>query len=218
MADAPQLALGAQPRQGKYADRTGAYEQAFRVVNPVIDPGEVLTIEQYFTGYGRIHGAKVTCFPSDDVFDSERSEIVSGLKKHGAGIGFGASTGQPSGTGNIIKLGGIRMDGWEENTQFVDLKEGDATPTLLTECKVGGLAPVVYRLRTRRRTKPGTYALEFYFVYYNGDAWHSSARKIEFKVRNLLERYQVVIGFIALFGTIVALARYIVLPLLGFVG
>lgn len=200
-----------KPRTGKFAERPGSYEQAIRVLTPVISSGETVEVEQYFTGYGEIKSAKVVFYPSDDFFDSKVSYILNSIKEKTKDVlVFGGNKTRFESTGVTFGLQGFMKEGWEESTLFIDTGDGPA-PQVLTETKQDE-APFKYVLTTLRTIKPGTYYLEFYFTYFNGEVWKSSSKKIEFRVQNFFERHDVVIGWLALAATISALARFIVVP------
>lgn len=70
-------------------------------------------------------------------------------------------------------------------------------------------APLEYHLKTSRKIKPGDYTLEFVFTYFNGKKWCSSVRTIQFRVQNILERYQILIGFVVVVGTALTIADFL---------
>jgi len=104
----------------------------------------------------------------------------------------------------------------EPPTQFFDWPQNadvDVVPTIATERKLRK-APITYELRTQRNIKPGRYYLEFYFVYNDGKGWKTSTKKVEFTVRNFLERHAVWIGKMALFATGASIAKTFAWPFL----
>jgi len=201
-----------KPRNGKFAERHGSYEQALRVAKSVISPGDLIDIEQYFTGYGEIKSAKTVFYPSDDVFDKEKSHVLVGVKEKEPGlIVFGGQKKNFENTGITFGLMGIQKEGWDESTLFIDTGDGHP-PQVLTETKLDE-APLKYRLTTEKNIKPGIYTIEFCFTYFNGNVWKSSNKSIEFKVQNFFERNDVLIGWIVLAATISALIRFAVIPI-----
>jgi hypothetical protein len=204
--------LKEKPRMGAYADSDGSYEQVLRLLTPVVDPGDDVIVEQLFTGYGEIKHAKLTFYPNDDVFFPDKSYILNGLYEKESNLWvFGKDKHKFENTGVTFGFGGMKTDSWDESTLFFDVG-GDDSLQILTETKQDE-APFKYVLRTKKDLKPGTYSLEYYFTYFNGSSWKSSTRKIDFKVRNFLERHDVLIGSIAIVASISALVRFVVIPL-----
>ncbi|MEZ9200673.1 hypothetical protein [Shewanella sp. 10N.286.54.B9] len=200
-----------KPRKGKFAEKSGSYEQALRIKTPVISPGETIEIEQFFTGYGDIKSAKALFYPSDDVFDKDKSYVLNSIKEKEPGlIVFGGHKKKFDNTGITFSLSGIQKEGWEESTLFIDTGEGEP-PQILTETKQDE-APFKYHLTTLNNIKPGRYFIEFCFIYYNGESWKSSSKSAEFKIQNFFERNDTFIGWVALAATISALIRFAVIP------
>lgn len=205
-----------KPRMGLNASDEGAYEQVIKLVNPVINPGDTLEVEQFFTGYGSITGVKLGFFPNVDVFVSEGSNMISGLyEKSSEEYAFGGHVQPFDNTGLHINLtgSGIKMEAWNEEekpTLFCDVSDNE-TPQIMTEMKLEN-PPVKYVLKTNKKIRPGMYSLEFYFTYHNGTSWKVSTRKAEFKIRNFLERHDVLIGGVAILASVSALVRFALYP------
>jgi hypothetical protein len=206
-----------KPRTGKFANKAGSYEQAIRVKTPVINPGDPVEIEQYFTGYGEIRSAKAICYPSGDLFNATDSYVLMSLKENEKGLLVFGGDKQPfKDTGITIDLNaGILHEGWRECTLFFDITQG-GTPQLLTETKQDE-APFKYHLLTLKKIKPGNYYIEFYLSYFNGEVWKSSSKKVEFKIQNFFERHDVVLGWLALAVTISALVRFTLIPIIQWI-
>lgn len=78
-------------------------------------------------------------------------------------------------------------------------------------------APLKYNLYTKKKIKPGVYYLEYCFTYFDGNSWRNSSKTIDFKVRNYLERNDVLIGFLAMFASVVAIIGLAVIPLINWI-
>ncbi|MEZ9739850.1 hypothetical protein AB4283_19990 [Vibrio splendidus] len=203
--------LKEKPRMGAFASSDGSYEQVLRLLTPVVDPGDEVIVEQLFTGYGEIKHAKLTFYPNDDAFFPDKSYILNGLyEKEENLFVFGKDKHKFENTGVTFGFGGMKADSWDESTLFFDVG-GEESLQILTETKQIE-APFKYVLCTKNNLKPGTYSLEYYFTYFNGTSWKSSTRKIDFKVRNFLERHDVLIGYIAIAASLSALVRFVALP------
>jgi hypothetical protein len=199
------VCTGAVPRAGNSADVPGAYEQALRVQQSVINPGGTITVSQFFTGYGEIHGSKVVFYPSDDLFNSKQSYVLCDMHVIEGKHVFGAKKRPIDWRGCTFGLLGLSAEPWARSTLFVDTTMGDV-PQILTETS-NPEPPFKYHLVTNKDVRPGTYSLEFYFTYFNGQAWKSSGKKVDFKVQTVFERYQVPLAVFGLLASILGLGR-----------
>ncbi len=200
-----------KPRMGKFSEKNGSYEQGFKVSSTVLNPGDSIVIEQYFTGYGNIRRAKTVFFPISDIFDKEKSYVLHSIKIDSSGLHtFGGSKDGIQDTGVSFSLQGMKNKGWEESTMFMDIDNGEdvefSIPQLMSELKLGE-APFKYHLTTSKNILPGPYSLEFHFIYFNGDAWKSSVKKIDFKVQNFFEQFNKEIFFLGIFFTSMAFIK-----------
>lgn len=204
------------PMNAEHSEKFGEYCQLFRIVTPVIDPGDILEVEQFFSGYGKIGNAKVNFYTSDDIFKPEKSIIYHSLgKAKDGGHKFGTAHSKFNHTGICFDLSkGFRQQGWKESTYFFDVGN-TPVPQVSTEMKIGGYPPMMYKLYTQKKIRPGTYTLEFNFTYFNGDRWHCDKKSIEFKVRNFLERHSTKIGVLALVASIVVILSSGVIPFIN---
>lgn len=69
------IKFGKTPLEGKNADKPGSYKQVFRVYTPIIDPGDVLKLELFISGYGITESPKLVSYPSNDIFESSSSKV-----------------------------------------------------------------------------------------------------------------------------------------------
>lgn len=196
-----------RPREKPFADANGSYEVAIRLTTPVLDPGDSLHLQLFFTGYGTISQAKLLFFPSDSVFDPKNSWIESSLKQnHDGSFSWGATKDEFDGaTPAILSFGGIQLPNWEEGTSFLDIAEVKNN-ILLTETACGGKAPIEMSLKTLDNIKSGKYYIEFCFTYYDGQKWRSGTKRAEFTVRSFIERNQQKITYWGLAASVIGLA------------
>jgi hypothetical protein len=207
-------------RNGPFATHQGAYDQVIKVLQPVIDPGEIFEAHHYFVGYGLVLAAKVQCWPSAELFEARQSRVDHNLgyiKEEGAFRPYwGRSTNVPAEGFQSIVIGlggfgiGVRKEG-DVGTSFVDDGwphiKGGSVPRLWTEANFGGSPPVRYKFKTRRDIKPGKYFVEFNFTYHDGKGWKSTSKRAEFHVRNFLERYAVQLGVFGSAAAAMGLAK-----------
>lgn len=193
------------PRAGKFAGTPGHYELLIRNLNPVIDPGEYLTIEGYITGYGLIHASKLAIITSSEIFDKDLSKLSTGVKKENKKIVFGGDETLFDSFGKVIDFsGGLQSEKWEKQTMFFDLSERGETPIISTETKQI-TAPIYLKLKIKDEAKPGIYTIHFGFTYFNSTEWKSSRQDVEFAVRNILQRNEKTAWCVALIAATIAI-------------
>lgn len=182
----------ARPRLGDNADKAGSYELAFVVHNAVISPGDTVKIQQFITGYGEISLAKLMFYPPHGIFDEDKSTVHHGLRYENGQLTFGNQSDKIAGNPVANVLTGILLthEKWGDSTLFVDSStqavKGEQ-PIILTETIIQR-APFEYELVTKQDIKPGKYALDFHFTYFNGSEWKAGSKKVEFQVQNWFER------------------------------
>jgi len=193
-----------KPRMGEFADRPGRYVPVVRVHNQVVDPGESLVGDVFFTGYGEISIAKLQFTPSFGVFERDGCTWWSGMTKEDLDDGsavmrFGGEPhrlGAEHGVTLHLTSGGIATDSWERRTIFFDRARSDnSVPQIATEC-VLDKAPVEFELQTQKRARPGAYSIRFVLTYFDGEEWQVAAHEEIFRIRNLLDRWQVTIAIV----------------------
>lgn len=209
---------GKCPRKAENAEKPGSYKQAFRIITPVIDRGDQIEIEQFFSGYGKIENAKLLFYTSDDFFDSKKSKIYASLGPKDGGIAFGVHSYEFESTGKHFDLSsGFRYKKWNDSSMFFDNSSSEMkAPIISTEMKIRE-APFKYSLLTKKSIKPGKYNIQFIFSYFNGEKWYTDSQIVEFKVRNFLERYDVPIGWVALIASSVAITTLAIIPLIKWI-
>lgn len=187
-----------KPLNGTNHNKPGHYEIVTRFNQSILDPGDTLEIEIYFTGYGKIEGAKLYVSASADVFVAETSKIYQGMEIIGERLVFGAHEVSFPSSVSIISFRGMSRPAWNMTTSFFDLMLGEP-PTISTECKLER-APVELKLPLRNDVRAGSYYFTFVLTYYNGNKWVSAKNMVDFSVRNLLQRNEgktAIIAFMA---------------------
>lgn len=198
--------LNLPPRHGPEADKTGSYEQVFMLHNPVIQPGDTLRLQQFVTGYGDIRYAKLVFYPPPEIFNSERSFVINGFRDEGGKLAWGGKKQPVHSKGFTSFLAGVGSDkhhaGWHVHTMFFDVHapEPGMQPQIATETSQE-YAPFDYQLVTNQDILPGKYSLEFHLTYFNGAAWKTSSKKVDFSVQNWYERNE---GFVKTIGLFLA--------------
>jgi hypothetical protein len=197
---------GKSPRKNKYADKLGSYGIIARTSSDVIDPGEILFIEIYVSGYGIIDSAKLVFYPSPGIIDSDDKDsyvIIDMHKKNEMWV-WGARRCRLHEEGNAIGFtGGLYSPEWAAPSVFFDLNETQIS----TEKRMGGVAPVHINLKTKCKAKAGNHSINFVFTYFNGSHWSTCSSTVQFKIRNFFERNDKV--FLIL-GAIAALSAIII--------
>jgi hypothetical protein len=180
----------------------------------------------FFTGYGEIKAAKIFLPIPTRIFDPAKSHAYSDIATHPqGGFRWGARKVEILGDAVTIALtGGIGHVTWKEGTtQFLDTNDDPKmrviSTEIVTDSNVGkdpGNAPLGFDLMTKSKIKAGQYSINIVFTYYNGTAWCSDSKVLEFKVQNFLEQYASIIGSIALIGSILGLI-YALYPIAEFI-
>src|SRR5215204_4175667 len=67
------------PQKSKYADKPGEYSLVLRVVKPEVNPGDIIHLQVYITGYGEIHGPKFMFSPPPEFINVEESKMLDSL-------------------------------------------------------------------------------------------------------------------------------------------
>jgi len=188
--------FASKPR-GEFSDKPGNYELAVRNLKPILNPGDVLEVQLFITGYGIIKGSKLTAYPSSDIFDEDNSRVVYGFKTEDNKIVFGGQTSGYSKDGITLYLSGATS---EENLMFYDTHTPQRTsvPQIVSETRQKS-PPIQFILNTRKEVRPGNYQLHFHLTYFNGVEWKGSKEEAHFTVRNILQRHE---GQVALVSTI----------------
>jgi len=197
------------PRRGRYAEKPGNYELAIRVMNPTANPGDVISIELYITGYGLVSNPKLAFFSPTNFIHPTESVAISGMQEiiheNKRAIVFGGSTDIIGETGNIVlTFKGLGSTDWKECTYFVDRNlyggffDIDHCPAILTECNAGQ-APIEMKLRTIKKVKTGKHNLRFYLTYFNGAEWKTSIDEAEIDVPNLYKRNEITFWLLGVF-------------------
>lgn len=221
-----------QPRKGKDAEKPGEYNLVIRVLTPEVNPGDVIHMEVYITGYGKIRGPKFIFTPPPNFIDEDESALVHGFVRPEEGesislnvLEFGGDLAKLSEVGFIIRLTGItghwvgddREVLWEEPSIFwdTDVPYADQTPIIATEQKRGRAVMEIY-LKTRKRPWwgrlpflrtepgifPGTHSFQGHLTYFNGDQWKCASQSVNVTVPNFFKRHEGVAWTAAILGVL----------------
>jgi len=201
------------PREGKHAENPGAYGLAIRLLNPVVDPGDLIEAELFISGYGNITSSKVVFYPSPNLIDTNEniSYILTGLgdnKDNEAKWGNEHISITPDGVALDLSESGLSLRNWGKATPYFDTNS-NTLPTIATELKLEGNAPMHLFLKTKKKALPGVYSLQFLYTYYNGQQWKNCSQEINFTLRNFYQRHEIKVwllgAFAALVSTVVAI-------------
>lgn len=204
------------PRTGKNSEEKGHYDFVARITNAIVDRGDTIVVEIFFTGYGVIDNSKFAFYPSISILDLNGSSCLYSIKSEVSANG-----------GEVLSWGGLewKFDKGTETGVVIDLSAGivhsswrDQTPTLffdafqITPCPVISTettqldkAPITFKLKINKKASPGSHFLHFGFTYYNGSEWGGSTQQIPFTIKNTFQRHEILIAWIGLVGVILAL-------------
>lgn len=209
--------LTSRARSGPYADEPGAYAVVVRSTTRSVDPGGVISIECFFTGYGVIGAAKLFTLVPVGLIAREGSTV-----SHSIGPVASPEPGDPAwqfgrvsepfedDKGPLI-FRGLRFERWKDASAFFDLdallqqRLESPCQIVVSEVKIGN-APVVYELRLNDKAPAGDYAVQLCFTYFNGIQWCTSEREVTIHVSSFWERHQGWLGAVGVLATVVGLA------------
>jgi hypothetical protein len=215
--------IPSRPRSGPFADRRGSYEVAPRIKDPDIDPGDVIDIDVFFTGYGEIQAAKLFFAPPSGLIDTDQS-----YSKHSLGAVPNAKPGErifafgqahekfDEGTTALL-FRGLQHKSWTEETNFfddgVELSSREDLPSaLLATERVLLSAPVHFHLQTRSKAASGVHTLHFFFTYFDGNRWRSSVQGVDVRISNWFERHTTALTVTGLILAILGLVSVLADP------
>lgn len=188
------------PRMGAHAAEPGKYYPATRIDRPVVDPGEMVRVQVYISGYGRILGSKLHFAPPLNLLNSQDSRIRTDLKMENGDFKFGARTMMLDEAGSVLALnGGISFGGQPERTNYFDAvpASADVVPPISTEQVWGDHTFADYLLAIRKDARPNTYALFLTLTYFNGAEWQIAQHTFSITVRNFYQRRETAIAAVA---------------------
>ena len=208
-------------RSSAYADNPGAYQIATKSGNLIIRPGDTIEIEQYITGYGNIHNAKITIYLSSKIFNTSESYVLFGIKheqhQNYSRTTWGNDQMYITDVGATIHLAGLVVGDEKDSTLFFDSSivsnlDKAGSSQLYSELKVVN-APFQYKLITLQTAEPGNHNLDFYFTYFDGKQWVTKKEKVEIKIKTFFERNNKLITWIAITASTLAIFRLAAIPL-----
>ena len=204
------------PRIGVGATRPGRYGLVIRLSYDVIDPGDSIEIEVFFSGYGEIVSSKAVFYPSPGIVDNdpEKSYAVYGMGTNEQGLSVWGSERVPllSEGNSFFFCGGLQANNWPCPTIYFDDRKAPGPPDppqVSTEVKLAGCAPLHVYLTTPRKVRPGSHSLHFLYTYFTGVTWESSSETVHFTIRNFYQRNEGRVWFLgavaAFLGIVIAI-------------
>jgi len=109
---------------------------------------------------------------------------------------------------------GLKHENWLNNTMFFDLQYDspelkNSTPIISTESIMNeNKAPFQFKLKTNNNISPGNYSLNFTFTY-SGSEWKASQLIVSFTIRNIFQRNENLISWIAFIAASVSIVAAI---------
>ena len=199
--------ISKSPMSGEFADRLGAFTLVPLVTRGEIDPGDVVEIEAFITGYGRIDAAKVTCYPSPQSVDVSQSTLDFGLKKHGDKFVWGQGPERLPQTVSQLcfvvefrkKVGLIRRSSLTQPRR-------DRHEESPRNRKPMVKSPLRFILRTPKTVSAGVHSLEIVLTYFNGETSCARAATAQFSVRSFFQRHEAAVWGIGLTATLFTIA------------
>lgn len=194
------------PRIKKNFDKVGHYEIGISLNKSILNRGDEVQGNLFFTGYGKIGLSKVAIYPSSaGLFDSS-SKFYTSFGKHNGLLKWGIDSFNigSSSPGWVMTLGGIQLDSTHD--YYWDRYPNDSSDLLIITEMILGKAPLLIKLKLKNDVEPGEYKISFLYTYFDGQQWQGSTQTSEFKVNSFSEQYAtpiaiigVIIGLFSLF-------------------
>jgi hypothetical protein len=188
--DVLQYIINHHPRNKKNYARPGHYEAIAQLDKTDIEAGEPLVIRINFSGYGQIEDSKLYFTTSSYIFNVDSSFIQHSIGKDGDSMIYWGAVKSGLTSENSILLdfqGGVKGKNWEAFTNFIDISTDSNDLAIFPE-KGTYNPPVLVYLKTKEKSKPGTYTLDLIHTYFNGKVWVTDSKVLTFKVKNWVER------------------------------
>lgn len=206
------------PRSKANAQKPGAYQIATQGANTTLNSGDTLKFKQFITGYGEMSNAKIQAYFSAEVFDETHSSIRQGLIfEEGDGykipVGWGAHVDALDSRGYCALLNGVHFSDYPYPAYVFDSNTDPSSNRVMTELQ-GEYAPFEFSLKVKKNASPGVHFIDFYFTYFNGEAWTISKERVEFKITNTFEKHSGTLSLLAAIALIVTILHDGVGPLL----
>ncbi|QLG46825.1 hypothetical protein [Costertonia aggregata] len=186
-------------QNGKNSNKPGIYSQILNANNTTISPGDVIIINHYITGYGRIdpETSKVLAIASASIFDEDSSEVKST---------FGNNSNPFSNNGTTGVLISTLVDEQDnEHTLFNDAEflnpEKKAPSIVFEQNSISNnkeiQPPYKWILKAKNELTPGDYYLTFILTYFNGENWKNDKVELPIKVMTWYERKESIVQVFA---------------------
>lgn len=178
----------------KDSNKPGNYEVTMRASKVILNKGDSLSLDIFFTGYGLIGNSKIFLITSDSIF-SNKSEFSFDIRRNFEKnrYEFGAHK-IPMFKDNMIfaSLSGLDIPDstWHYPTMFFDADTAIESNMIFTEQYSGQKAPFGFNLISRKNAEGGDYNIKIYFTYYNGIEWKSSTDNVSIHINSTFEKYQ----------------------------
>lgn len=204
--------LGPNALNFENSQKPGSYKLASIISDGTLNPGELVVIKQYITGYGEISGIKIISYISSELFDEKLSHLESGLEKNKEGsdlIHWGGEKINFFNSGITVVPASISFGKW--TSPIFDTEDGQTS--ILTE---KGLpeAPFTYKLKLKENATPGQHYIVFYMTYFNGSEWVCLEEKVALKVNNKFEQYSSTLSVLAATALLVTILHDGIYPII----
>lgn len=194
-----------QPLNFENWQKPGAYKLASAINESTLNPGDLLVIKQYITGYGAISGIKIVSYISSELFLEGQSKLESGFKKNPTDknlLHWGGDTIDFLNCGLTVFPASMFKEGWLKSSEIFDIEQN--SNAILTERALPE-APFTYKLKIKKNARAGQHYMAFYMTYYNGSEWKCLEEKVPFKINNKFEQYSTSLSIVAAIALIVTI-------------
>jgi hypothetical protein len=222
----PRRPIPPKSQNAKNWDKPGSYALIIRADKSDVAQGEIVVIQIFITGYGKIEGAKLVFYPPPFLINNEWSTAKYDL--HGPPDGpwtFGGNeVSLREGGAALLLRGGLKAPGWQEATMFFDVMVRQNAPIaqILTETTTEDQAPIELTLHIRKklpsgkRLPSGSHDIDFHLTYFNGQEWKTTSDIVTLNIPSIFKRFEVqawvagiTISVLAAADPIISFLRYL---------
>lgn len=207
-----------KPLSCENGQRPGSYRLVSRAGASNLNKGEMLSFDQFITGYGHASGLKIAYYFSSDVFNLEKSYYTYklGQDPHSGMPTWGDSKNPISQVGTSITLGTHKdLNTWEYDSYFFNVNMDGHSLAINTEVELGDHPPFSYRLVVDKTADAGNHSILFVLTYFDGEKWNNTEERVNFKINNAFEKHSTILSLLAAIALLTSIGNDGLIPLIN---
>ena len=185
-----------KPQMKRDWNNPGVYELVANLTRSRISKGDSTILSVYITGYGLSGNCKLFFLPSQAIFDTtsklhnsftliKEERGNNGITQYAAKFG-GDIVSMPQTNKISILIHGIKIEGWEYSTIFMDESNDSSDFRILSEERVIN-PPFKFDLYSRKNIESGDYNINLFLTYFNGKEWKQSKQILPIHINSWFE-------------------------------